>query len=82
MSALLIKIAIVTVVAGGLAGGGYYKGRMDGRAAVLRDSIKAWESRAEVEDEIASDDPVALCRRLGGMPDECDELRGLAQDSR
>lgn len=84
MSALVLKYALGAAVALGLAGtvAGYVKGRTDGRAAMLKDSIKAWEERAKVDDDIASDDPVALCRRLGGLPDECGQLRRLEEDRR
>lgn len=69
------KLAIGAAIVGAIAAGAYFKGRADERAGMLKEAIEAWEDRAKVEDEIASDDPVALCRRLGGLPDECDGLR-------
>jgi hypothetical protein len=55
----------------------FYQGRKVERAAMLKAAIKAYETREAIDDDIASDDPVALCRRLGGLPDECDGLRGV-----
>lgn len=82
MSALLLKIGLAAAVAVALAGGGYWKGRTDGRAAMMKDTIRAYAQREGIDNEIADDDYVALCVRLGGLPDECEQLRGVEAHSR
>jgi hypothetical protein len=61
----------------------YAKGRMDGRSSAkveqLKATVEAFQNRQGVDDETSNLDSVALCIRLGGMPNECDQLRGVAK---
>jgi hypothetical protein len=79
MSEAGVKIAILLAVVVGLFGAGYLKGNSDGRVDQLQDSVEAFENRGEVDDEVGNLDDRALCIRLGGVPEQCDELRRLAE---
>ena len=74
---------VAGVVAIGIIGGGltaaYFKGRADYRAELLEDTLKAHETRDEIDAKIDELDRRDLCIRLGGLPDECDELRGVEE---
>lgn len=52
-------------------------GRNAERVAVLKAEVEAYKARNKVDEKVAGFDDVAICLRLGGMPDECDQLRGL-----
>ena len=72
-------------VAGALLVSGpvYLKGRADGAAlaelAQLKDTVKAHETRNQVDQDVDALSLVARCLELGGMPERCNELRGLDQ---
>lgn len=82
MSALLWKLGAAALICVGLFLGGYAKGRSDGRVAVLTDTVKAYQKRVDVDAKVRNMDAVALCLELGGVRDECEQLRGLGEDPR
>lgn len=71
------------LIAVALFGGGYWKGRADLRADQVKDTIAAIEKRERIDDRVKGLDGVDLCNELlgGGMHDECNELRGVEEDS-
>lgn len=79
MTALLWKLGIAAAICAGLFLGGYAKGRSDGRVAVLTDTVKAYKKRTDVDATVRNMDAVALCLELGGVRDECEQLRGVDQ---
>lgn len=81
MSDAGIKIAILLAVVVGLFGAGYWKGHSDGRVEQLKDSVEAYEKRGDIDDEVGGLDRRGLCLRLGGVPEQCDELRRMAEAS-
>ncbi len=70
---LVAVVAVMTAI--------YLKGQRDGRDEQLRDSVEAFETRGKIDDETGNLDPRGLCLRLGGVPKQCDELRGMAKAS-
>jgi hypothetical protein len=70
----------VAVIGAALAFG-YYQGRTAGRVEALQDSVEAYQKRERIDDEIGSMDDVRLCLQLGGLPDECNELGRLEENS-
>jgi hypothetical protein len=68
-------------LAGAVIGGAYAIGRHDGRAAgradQMADTLAAYEKRKGIDNDIAKLDRVALCVELGGLRDQCEQLRGL-----
>lgn len=49
----------------------YQAGRQVERAAILTRSVEVLRERNAVDDQIRNMDGAALCRALGGLPDEC-----------
>ncbi|RVD44653.1 hypothetical protein EN742_01685 [Mesorhizobium sp. M4A.F.Ca.ET.020.02.1.1] len=82
MNALLWKLGAATLICVGLFLGGYAKGRSDARVAVLADTVKAYKKRTDVDAKVRNMDAADLCIELGGLPDDCEQLRGLEQNPR
>jgi hypothetical protein len=61
---------------------GKHEGRQQAAVEAARQTVIAYQERAKTDETIKSLDAVALCVELGGLPDSCAELRGLAEDSR
>ena len=70
-------VAFVIALVSALYGAGYYKGRSDGRIAQLKDTVQAHENRKIIDETVGGLNGYDLCRQLGGLPDECAELRGV-----
>lgn len=54
-------------------GHGYEKGRVE----QMRDSIEAYRQRQEIDHAVDGMDDYGVCVELGGLPDECEQLRGV-----
>lgn len=50
---------------------GYQRGAASQRQAALSRSIDVLRERTKVDDQIRDMDSAGLCRKLGGLPDEC-----------
>lgn len=79
MTAILWKLAAVAVFAFGLTVAGYMKGRSDGKIEQLKGSVEAYQERGDIDNETRNLGDYGLCLRVGGLPDQCNELRGLDQ---
>jgi len=78
MTSLPYKIGLAGAVVMVAFTSGYFTGRNHGREATLKAAVQAYQTREKINEDVQSLDPVALCRALGGMPDECAALmRGL-----
>lgn len=64
--AMLIAVWAVTAA--------YQAGRNAERTASLSRSVEALRERNATDDQVRKMDDVALCRALGGLPDECSSL--------
>lgn len=65
------------------AGGGYIKGRSDGRVQQLQDSVKAYEKRGTIDHETNSLSAHDLCVRVSGLPnDEAEQLCGVVETTK
>ena len=71
------KIGAAVLLAAVLITGGYFKGKADGRANMLRDTVAAYQKRNAIDGKVRDMDAVAVCVELGGLPDECQQLRWL-----
>lgn len=78
MNALLIQIGSAALVASLLFGTGYMIGRKDGKVEQLQDSVEAYQKREGIDDAVGKMDDYRLCLELGGLPNDCAELRGVA----
>ena len=74
-----ISSLVITGIIFGLIGFGYWKGRSDGKIEQLKDSVQAYERREKIDADVQDDTPFELCLSLGGLRDQCDELRRLDQ---
>ena len=79
MMTLYSRIGAAALLAVALFGAGYVKGRTDGRVAQLQDTVDAFEKRKTIDRDVQDMRPRALCIELGGVPDQCDQLRGVDQ---
>jgi len=73
--------AAAALAAVGLLTGIFLYGRavgvQAGRVEALAATVEAYQKRSDVDAEVRNMDAVALCVELGGLRDECAELRGL-----
>jgi len=53
---------------------GYLAGRNHGREAALKAAVAAYQAREKINETVQNLDPVALCRALGGVREECADL--------
>ena len=85
MAATLLKLALtpagkaacVALALGAVFGAGYWKGKASGRVEALQGTIEAYKAREGIDHEISGWDRVRLCIELGGLRDECEQLRGM-----
>lgn len=77
LTSLPSRIGIILALLFMIAAFGYMKGREAGKVEQLKDSVEAYKTRNEINNEVNNLDDIALCIELGGLPDECNELRGL-----
>ena len=69
---VLIAVAIAVV-----AGGAYWKGLQAGKVQGLKDTVQAYKNREQVDENINRLGAYDLCIELGGLPEQCAELRGV-----
>lgn len=79
---MITRIAIYLAVAAVALAGTYALGRYDGlaagRADQMADTLAAYEKRKGIDDDIAKLDRADQCLELGGLREQCEQLRGLA----
>jgi hypothetical protein len=71
------KIAAAIIVGAVLVGAGYIKGREDGKLRQMKDTVEAVQNRGVINNEVSKLPDYSLCIRLGGLPDDCAQLRGM-----
>ena len=59
---------------------GAHSERIKANTKLNENIIKAVRSRAGIDEKIKNMDAVALCHELGGVRDQCEQLRRLAKD--
>ncbi|WP_295808865.1 hypothetical protein [uncultured Nitratireductor sp.] len=68
---VLGAVALVLALVVGIYVFGHHRGAVSERQAILSRSVEVLRERNETDEEIRDMDAVALCRALGGLPDEC-----------
>lgn len=58
---------------------GFNQGRKRYKTDTLAASIRAFNERQKIDDEVSSTDAYDICIALGGLPDDCEQLRGLVE---
>jgi len=59
---------------------GTIKERQRSALAAAEATAKAIQKRADIDEEVINMDAVALCKRLGGVREQCEQLRRLEAD--
>jgi hypothetical protein len=76
-----LKYSLAVLVAAFLLlAGGYAAGTIKERQRAALATAKAIQKRANIDEKIIGMDAVALCLELGGVPKQCNELRGMEAD--
>lgn len=76
------KVIAVSLVVFAAAFAGYWKGQTDGKFEQLKDSVEAYEAREKINARVQTATRYELCVTLGGLPNECDELRRMDETSK
>lgn len=77
MIPLPYKVVAVFALVVGAAIIGYVKGNSAGRVEQLQDTVEAYEKRKGIDHAVSGVNRYRLCVDLGGMPDECQQLRRM-----
>ena len=59
---------------------GVHDGKQDVALKAAQAVTQAIQNRAGINETIDNMDSVALCAELGGVHDQCEQLRGMAED--
>ncbi|MER9628391.1 hypothetical protein [Mesorhizobium sp. M0296] len=81
VSGRALWIAMAVLAGFALVGGVFLYGRsveaQAGRVSALEDTVKAYRKRNDVDATVRNMDAADLCAELGGLPDDCKQLRGV-----
>lgn len=77
---ILILVAVGIVALTAAYQFGRYQQRQQAAISTAQAISKAIQSRVEVNETIENMDSFALCLELGGLRDQCQQLRRLAAD--
>lgn len=80
MTAAAVLAAFLCLAAGYAAGS--IKERQRSALTAAEATAKAIQKRADIDEEVINMDARRLCIELGGLREQCDELRGLEADQR
>ncbi len=61
---------------------GQHDGKQDAALKAAQAVTQAIQNRAGINEEVGNMDSYSLCRELGGVRDQCEQLRGMAEDQR
>ncbi len=79
---------IIGAIIGGAVSGlffyalGTHDGKQQAALKAAQAATQAIQNRAGINETIDNMDSAALCAELGGLRDQCEQLRGLAEDQR
>ncbi|QYM72918.1 hypothetical protein K1X45_00105 [Pseudochrobactrum sp. Wa41.01b-1] len=59
---------------------GVHDGKQDVALKAAQAVTQAIQNRAGINETIDNMDSVALCNKLGGVREQCEQLRGVAED--
>jgi hypothetical protein len=76
---LAAVLAAFLLLAGGYAAG-TIKERQRAAVVAAEATAKAIQKRANIDEKIIGMDAAALCLELGGVPEQCNELRRVEAD--
>jgi len=70
-------LVAVSLVGAAVYGAGYWASSTATDNERLKDTVEAHETRNTIDNDVGSRSRRDVCIGLGGLPDECDELRGV-----
>jgi hypothetical protein len=70
---VLLALALCT----GLYVYAYRQGGQAGKRAQLEATVAAMKNRSKIDDKVSDMDDYSVCIELGGLPDDCRQLRGV-----
>lgn len=73
----LTKYAVAAAAAAGILFYTYNAGKEAERVEQLKEDVEAFKERNKINENVADMDDVAICLSLGGVLDECEQLRGM-----
>lgn len=76
---LAMTSAAVAIVLVGTYAYGHYVGYSEGKVEQLKASVEAYKTRDKVDEEVSGLNSVQLCIELGGLRDDCNQLRGVEE---
>lgn len=71
--------AATAVVLIGTYAYGHHVGYSEGKVEQLKASVEAYKTRDKVDEEVSGLNSVQLCIELGGLRDDCNQLRGVEE---
>lgn len=77
LQSLAAKIAIGALMGATIFAGGFVSGRKSGQMEQLADTVEAFQKRGKIDAATGSKSSFELCTSLGGLPEQCAELRGM-----
>lgn len=78
LQSLAVKIAIGALMCAAIFAGGYIGERQAGKMEQLADTVEAFRKGDKIHADVDNRDDRRICLDLGGLPEQCDELRRLA----
>ena len=78
ITAAAVLAAFLCLAAGYVVG--TFKERQRSALAAAEATTKAIQKRADIDEEVINMDARRLCLELGGLREQCDQLRGLEAD--
>ena len=77
MSSLATKAFLVCALIATAFAGGYLSGHTAGKNKQLADTVEAFQKRGKIDAAVDGKSDFELCIAVGGVREQCDELRGL-----
>lgn len=78
-SGTILIVAGALVVVAGVYGVGWWNAYNSGKVDQLKDTVKSYAKREGIDNDTDALARDALCRRLGGLPEQCNELRRMEE---
>lgn len=81
-SGAILIVAGTLALTGGMLAVGYWSGHNAGEVDQLKNSVEAYAKREGIDNDTNALARDAVCLKLGGMREQCDELRRLDETAK
>jgi hypothetical protein len=72
-----LKAGVIIAFMGAIWAHGYVSGIDHGKKQQLAATVAAYQKRDNIDATVSKLDDFSACLELGGLPEQCNELRGL-----